>query len=269
MKLSIIIVNYKTKGLLKQCLRGGLDAGLPFATEFIVVDNASHDGSVEMLRSEFPNVTCVASEVNTGFGAGANLGFKVSKGEYVMVLNPDIAIFRGAIERMVQWLDQHPAVGLVGPRLINPDGTVQQSCYRFPSFWIPVLRRTPLGRFPNGRELLRAYLMSDWDHNNNREVGWILGACLLLRRSLAEKIGLFDERFFLYFEDVDFCRRVWQSGLSVYYLAEAELVHYHQRLSAENPGIAGLFSYPTRVHISSWMKYMAKYFGSPKPPYSL
>ncbi len=269
MTLSIIILNYKTKGLLKQCIRGILEAQLEDEYEVIAVDNHSGDGSIEMVKELFPTVTAISSPVNSGFAAGMNLGFAKARGEFLLILNPDVALFGGAVKELLTYLRHHPRVGIVGPKLINPDGTVQWSCYRFYSHWTPLLRRSPLGRLPASRRHLRRFLMSDWDHQDNRPVGWLLGGCMMIRRQALQEAGQFDPRFFLYFEDVDLCRRMWQAGWEVHYVASAEMVHYHQRMSAEHAGLTGLFSYPTRVHIRSWLRYEAKFFGSPKPPHSL
>jgi len=268
-ELTIIILNYKTKGLLKQCLRGIKESNLAMATEVIVVDNNSKDGSVAMVEEIFPDIKIVISPTNVGFAAGANLGLRLATGRYLMILNTDVAIFRGAVEQLHKYLVNHPTAGIVAPKLINPDGTTQLSCYRFPNFIIPILRRTPLGKLPWAKKILRSYLMSDWDHQNTRPIGWALGACLMVRRVALDQVGIFDERFFLYFEDVDLCRRFWQRGWEVWYVSDAEMVHYHRRLSAESPGLTGLFSYPTRVHIISGLKYFAKYYGAVKPAHHL
>lgn len=265
MKLSIVVLNYKTKGLLKQCLRGILDAQLPVPYEVIVVDNASGDGSVEMMREAFPDIQLVVSPRNVGFAAGMNLGFQKATGEYLMTLNTDVAIFGHAVMTLIAYLDGHPRVGIVGPRLINPNGTVQWSCCEFPSRWIPLLRRSPIGFFPPAKKKLRKFLMSDWDHRDNRAVDWVLGGCMVIRRQALDNVGGFDERFFLYIEDVDLCRRMWAEGWAVHYVGTAEMVHYHRRESAEHTGLRGLFSYPTRVHIQSWLYYERKYAGQPLP----
>lgn len=266
MTLSIVILNYKTKGLLKQCLRGIVDAHLPVDHEVIVVDNASGDGSLEMVGQLFPAVTAIASPRNVGFAAGMNIGIARSSGQYIMTLNTDVAIFRPAVTTLLDYLNAHPTVGAVGPRLINPDGSVQWSSCRFPSRWIPILRRTPLGTLPVARNHVRRFLMSDWDHRDSRPVDWVLGGCMMLRRHMLDEVGAFDEKFFLYIEDVDLCRRMWQTGWQVHYVGTAEMVHYHRRESAEHPGLRGLLSYPTRVHLRSWLHYEAKYFRQPLPP---
>lgn len=266
MELSVVILNYKTRGLLKQCLKGLLAYPLPFATEVLVVDNASHDGTAEMIRAEFPGVTCIENPRNLGFAGGMNVGLRAARGNYSLILNPDIAVLGNAVERMHRFLERHQDVGMCAPRLLNPDGTVQSSCRQFPTPSVIMFRRSPLGSLPFAKAPLRRFLMLDWDHASNSPVDWALGACLLVRRSAMESVGLFDERFFLYFEDVDWCRRFWERKLPVYYLgADAELVHFHQRQSAASAGMAGLFSYPTRRHIESGMKYFMKYAGVPLP----
>lgn len=261
MDLSIIILNYKTRGLLKQCLRGVRLFDLNLDYEIIVVDNNSRDGTIEMMKQEFPEIKLIASPVNNGHAAGSNLGLKEAKGKYSLLLNTDIAILDNAIRKLYDFMETHPKAGLVGPKLLNPNGSIQLSCCQFPKFLIPIYRRTPLGKLWFAKKVLRKYLMLDFDHNQTRKVDWMLGACMMIKNEAMEKVGLMDERFFLYFEDVDWCRRFWQAGYDVYYFADVELVHYHRRESAENPGLKGVFSYPTRIHIASWLKYSAKYFG--------
>ena len=269
MDLSIIILNYKTKGLLKQCLRGIADSHLGMEYEVIVVDNASGDGSVEMVREGFPWATMIPLDRNGGFSAGNNVGIRQAKGAFVMILNPDVAVFRGAVDTMLDYMRHNPKVGLAVPKLVNPDGSVQMSAMRFPSFTLPIWRRTPLGRLPVPKKILDRYHMIDWDHQESRPIGWALGACFLIRRAALDAVGFLDERFFLYVEDVDYCRRMWERGWEVHYVANAEMVHFHQRLSASRAALASLFSYPARVHMQSWMKYFAKYTGAPSLPKDL
>ncbi|MFA6908959.1 MAG: glycosyltransferase family 2 protein [Patescibacteria group bacterium] len=265
MKLSIIILNYKTRGLLKQCIRGIQEYTQGYSSELIVVDNASHDGTREMMQEEFPSVVFIETKKNLGFGAGMNAGMNIAHGDYFLLLNTDIAILDDAIQRLVAYMDQHPRVGIAGPRLMNPDGSVQYSCYRFPSFFTALWRRSPFGKLSSVRHLLKTYVMADFDHASSRPVDWILGACMIVRKEALQRVGMFDERFFLYVEDTDWCRRFWEQKWEVHYSADAEIVHYHGRQSAENPGISGIFSYATRVHILSWMKYFLKYAGVPLP----
>lgn len=260
MDISVIIVNYKTPGLLKQCIKGFGLVNIPLSYEIIVVDNGSNDGSKEMTAERFPDVTYIGLPSNVGLAKALNIGIRQSKGEFILIVNPDIAVLEGAVERLHAFLQQNPSVALVGPRLVNPDRTTQLSCYKFPSRMIPVYRRTPLGRLPWARNTLSEYLMLDWGHDENKPVDWVLGASMLIRKSAIDAVGLMDERFFLYFEDVDWCRRFWKHNWKVMYIAEATMVHYHQRLSAESPGLSGIFSKATRIHILSGLKYFLKYF---------
>ncbi|MFC1687734.1 glycosyltransferase family 2 protein [Patescibacteria group bacterium] len=265
MDLSIIILNYKTRGLLKQCLRGIELYDMGLSHEIIVVDNASCDGTREMMKSEFNRCVFIETKKNIGFGAGMNHGIKTAKGTYVLLLNTDVAILNNALRTMYDYMEKNQKVGLGGPRLINPDGSVQLSCYRFPSFLVALWRRSPIGKLPLIKNKLRKYLMIDFNHSNSQPVDWVLGACMIVRKEAIKSVGLFDERFFLYVEDTDWCRRFWDNQWEVHYISEAELVHYHERKSAENPGLVGVFSYATRVHISSWIKYFLKYKGSSLP----
>jgi GT2 family glycosyltransferase len=286
MDLSIIILNYKQKGLVKQCLKGIVTAQPQLDYELIVVDNNSGDNSLAMVKKMFkpeeepanhqpplpivkplkvPPIKTIQAKSNDGFATGNNLGINQARGKYVMILNPDIAVVPRALEKMVVFMETNPTVGIIGPKLINPDGSVQYSCRRFPGFLTPIYRRTIFGKLPFGKKAVDHYLMKDFDHQSNKEIDWLFGACLLLRKSVLEKIGLFDERFFMYFEDLDLCRRCWQAGFKVAYFSQAEMVHYHQRLSAERGGALGVFSRGGRIHTASGIKYFAKYLGVKLP----
>lgn len=289
MDISIILLNYKQKGLVKQCIKGILASQPQISYELLVVDNNSQDGCLEMVdqmltptvlvdgpqaplpldqQRPLPPFKTIQLESNTGFSFAHNRAIERATGKYMLVMNPDIAVVPGALEHMVAYMETHPDVGIVGPRLINPDGSVQQSCRRFPSWRIPFYRRSLLGSLPAAKIELAEYLMADWDHNQTRSVEWIFGACLLIRRSVMDKIGMFDERFFLYFEDLDLCRRCWESGNQVIYLTEVEMVHYHQRLSAERSGMLGILKPAGRMHLMSGVKYYAKYLGTKTPSVS-
>ncbi|MCK4968462.1 MAG: glycosyltransferase family 2 protein, partial [Candidatus Aenigmarchaeota archaeon] len=148
MLLSIIILNYKSKGLLKQCLKGILLLHLSFQYEIIVVDNASNDHCNKMIKEEFSQVKIILASFNRGYAAGNNLGMKIAQGKYVLILNPDIAVLKNSIEQLIKFMEQHSTAGMVGPKLINPNGSRQFSCFRFPRWYTPILRRTLLGRLP-------------------------------------------------------------------------------------------------------------------------
>jgi len=261
--LSIIIVNYNQKNLLKQSLKGINLVKPKLDYEIIVVDNASKDGSQEMLN-EFKiyglKFKVILSYQNKGFAAGCNLGIKESKGDYLLILNPDIVVLENSIENLYKFMEKNTQVGICGPKLLNPDKSIQFSCYRFPQWYIPIIRRTFLGKFSWAKKRLDHYLMTDFNHQENKEVDWLLGACLMIRKKALEEVGLFDERFFLYFEDVDLSRRMKLAGWKVFYLASSEMFHYYQRTSAEQEGIFALFSKITWIHISSALKYFLKWY---------
>lgn len=266
--LSIIILNYKTRGLLKECLRAIRNARPQLAVEVIAVDNDSEDGTPEAVRREFPEVRVIESDINRGYAGGNNLGLKVATGRYLMIMNPDIIVFPGALETLVKYLDEHSDVGLVGPRLSNPDGTLQHSCYRFHTPWTPLLRRTPIGALGFARRALDRFLMEDEDHSKPMDVDWLLGGAIVARRTAVDRVGLLDERFFMYFDDVDWCRRFWEAGFRVVYVPNAYMVHFHQRASAEAQWWGILSSRAGRIHVGSAVRYFLKYRGKENPRYA-
>jgi len=261
MDLSIVILNYKTKGLVKQCIRNVKVATSDLDYEIIVVDNGSNDGIEEMISENFPEVKFVQTGKNLGFAAGNNAGIKKSQGDYIMLLTPDVTVLNHSIEKMVRFMKDNSQVGIAGPKLINPDGSYQISCRTFQTPRIILYRRTPLGKLPFAKRELDKHLMKDFDHSINKEVDWVMGACMIVNRQSMEKVGLLDERFFFYVEDMDWCRRFWMNEFKVYYIADAEMVHLYERASANDPWGFLLFNKLTRWHISSGIKYFAKYLG--------
>ncbi|OGF20560.1 hypothetical protein A2316_00405 [Candidatus Falkowbacteria bacterium RIFOXYB2_FULL_38_15] len=257
--VSIIILNYKTKGLLRECLRVIKAVSPKLNYEIIVVDNGSGDGTGKMMKEEFSETKFIASDRNLGYAAGNNLGIKEAKGRYVMIMNADIIIFPESIEKLVSYMDTHRDVGIVAPKLLNPDRTLQDSCYRLPSFWIPVFRRTPLGKIDFAKKELDKYLMKDWDHSSEREVDWLLGGCLLICKEALSGLGLLDERYFAYFDDVDLCRSMWENKWKVVYYPEVSMIHFHRRESADGKWWNGIFKKTTRIHIKSWITYFKKW----------
>lgn len=258
--LSIIIVNYKTKGLVKQQLKAINKFSLPFHYETIVVDNNSGDGIKEAVMAVSPTSRIIILPTNQGYAAGVNRGIKIAQGDYLLILNPDIVITQEAILKMIQFLKENKRAGLVGPRLIKPNNQLQYSCFTFYKFFTPIWRRTILGHLlPIAQKELNRFLMKDFDHLSNRCVDWLQGSCLLVKRAALRQVGLMDERFFLYFEDTDWCRSFWQHRWQVWYLGEVSVVHYFKRSSAENSGLLALFSRLAWIHVASWLKYFKKW----------
>ena len=254
-EISIIINNYKTRGLLKQCLKGIYLYPPSVEYEVIVVDNNSRDGSVEMVKDKFPQVRLIEAKTNLGHHKGNNLGIKNSSGRYILILNTDIALLDNSIDKIYRFMEDHPQSALVGPKLKNPDGYIQMSALRFPSKLVPIYRRTFLGKLDFAKKEIDYYLMKDFDHSSTRTVDWILGACEMVRRSAINKVGPMDEDLFLYFGDIAWCKKFWQAGYKVYYFVDANIVHYHKRESAQS----GIFSLVFWIHIRDWLKYLKKY----------
>jgi GT2 family glycosyltransferase len=223
--LTVQIVNWNAREPLRAALRSILSHPPRFPYEIVVLDNASSDGSVQMLEKEFPEVRLLVSEQNLGFSRGHNLAARAARGKYLFILNPDTEVIPPALELLVDYAEQHPEVAIIGPKILNPDGSLQYSCRRFPNPTAALFRNTPLGKlFPNN-PYTRDYLMTDWDHNSIREVDWVSGAALFIRRVVYEQLGGFDERFFMYCEDTDLCYRAWQAGYRVIYYPEPKIVH--------------------------------------------
>lgn len=252
-ELSIIILNYHSAGLVKQCVRGIVNNITDINYEIIVVDNASHDNVIK-LNTMFPQVKFIILEKNNGFAAGNNAGLKVAQGKYVLILNPDIAVLKGSIEKMVNFLNQNIEVGMAVPQLLNPDHSIQYSVMRFPKWWLPLFRRTFLGSSKKAKKWLAWYIMEDWDHTTSRRIDWALGACMMVRAEALMQVGLLDEKYFLYVEDTDWCRRFWQNNWKISYVADAQLIHYHMRESAEK-----FLSKLNFIHLISWFKYFWKF----------
>lgn len=232
--LSVVIVNLNTRDELRDCLTSvlGADSG---SAEIIVVDQASVDGSVEMLHGEFPEMPLIRNTENLGFAKASNQGIKASSGRYVILLNPDCIVHPGAFTEIVRFGDAHPDAGIFGIRILNSDGSVFESCRRFPTLAAGIFRNAILARlFPNN-PYIKEYLMADWDHSEVAEVDWVSGAALVIRRELLDDIGPFDERFFMYCEDVDIAYRAKQAGWKVMYFPGATVVHLRARSSDQNP----------------------------------
>lgn len=263
--LSILIVHTFERDLVRQTLRALRRASPQLEYEVLVIDNNVAAGLESLLQHEFPFVRYFPQDHNAGFGASMNVGIKAAKGKYVLVFNPDILVSLGALETLFAYMEAHPQVGMVGPQLLNADGTLQYSCYRAPQPVVPILRRTPLGRLPFGQRIIDQFLMKDMAHDQTMEVDWLMGSAMFIRQSVLKEIGGFDERFFMYFEDTDLCRRTWEKGYKVVYLPTANMVHYHRRASADGSLWQQLLNPLTRRHIQSAVKYFLKYARQPYP----
>lgn len=236
--IAVIVVNWNAREDLRACLHSlSVDAYSPVSHSVWVVDNASTDGSAAIVQSEFPNVHLIVNDENLGFSKANNQAIARSENRYVFLLNSDAAIHPGALEALAAYADDNPKVGIVGPKVLNPDGSLQLSCRRFPSLGAGIFRNTYLGRlFPNNKPA-QDYLMADFDHAHTRAVDWVSGCAMLIRRDMIAQVGILDERFYMYCEDVDLCERAWQFDWEVVYLPDAVVTHTIGRSSdkdAEN-----------------------------------
>jgi len=261
MELSIIVTNYKTPELLKLCLESIKLAGAGLDYEISVLDSESREETEEVLKESFPEIKLISFKKNIGYAKLVNAGLSRTSGRYILILNADIILFKDSLQKMVEYLEGNPKVGILGPQLLNFNGTVQESCFRFHRPLSIVYRRTFLGRTKWGKKELARFAMRDFDRQSIKEVDWLLGAALMLKKAALEQVGPMDERFFLYFEDTDWCRRFWDKGWQVVYFPEAKMHHYHGRLSKKtSSGLADLLvNKYTWIHIVSAIKYFLKY----------
>lgn len=229
--LSVCIVNWNTRTDLHNCLASLAGGAQAVPLEIFVVDNASTDGSAEMVAYEFPHVHLVRNSENMGFAHANNQVLSQCRGEYILLLNPDTVVHPRAFDLLVAEMDAHPEAGIGGPKILNSDGSLQYSCRRFPNFTAGMLRNNPLGRLFPQHEKVQDYLMTDFDHAGITEVDWVSGAALCIRRDVLQRIGLLDETFFMYCEDVDLCYRAHQAGWKILYFPAAVVTHYIGRAS--------------------------------------
>ncbi len=255
--LSVVIVSWNVRVLLRRCLRSVL-ANLHTRTlanpQIIVVDNGSSDGTVEMVRTEFPGIHLIANDENRGFPAANNQGLAVAQGRYVLLLNPDTEVRDDALATMVAFADTHLDVGMIGPQLLNPDGSVQSSRRRLPTLATAFFESTWLEPCAP-RRLLERYYISDRPDDAIQDVDWITGAAMLARREAIDEVGPMDEGFFMYSEELDWCRRFGEAGWRVVYLPTAQIVH-HVGKSSEQVVAARHIHFQT-----SKVRYFRKYHG--------
>jgi len=234
MDLSVVVVTYQSRDHILHCLRS-LDAGVraseasapPPTWECVVLDNDSRDGTPECVASEAPWARLVRTGANLGYAKAVNRGIAATSGAMVLVLNPDCVLPPGAIHALAAWLASHPRCGIAAPRILNPDGTVEYSARAYPdSFTFLFNRYSLLTRLWPGNPWSRRYLLLDWDHASPRSVDWVSGAAMLVRRAAIDAVGGMDEAFFMFNEDVDWCRRMNDAGWSVDYVPDATAVHH-------------------------------------------
>jgi hypothetical protein len=253
--LSVVIVSWNVRDLLRRALTSVYASwGGPSRLQVIVVDNASHDGSVAMVRDAFPQAQVLANAENRGFTGGNNQGIAAARGDVLLLLNPDTEVLDDALPRMVAYAQDHPDVGMVGPQLLTPQGHVQSSRRRFPTPLLLFLESTWLQSLAP-RRMLRRYYAQDRPDDLTQDVDWITGAVMLTRRPVVAEVGGMDEGFFMYSEELDWCRRVKAAGWRVVYYPEARVVHHEGKSSEQVVAARHVYFQSSKV------RYARKYHG--------
>lgn len=221
-KLSIIIVNLNTVDLTEGCIKSIYNNPPKFSFEVIVTDNGSNDGSVAMLKKydkKYKNFTAIFNRSNTGYAKANNQGIKKSKGEYILLLNNDTVVYKESLNNLVEFAEKNPEAGVVGSKLLNIDGSLQMSCFNFPTI-TNAIKEYFLGQ---------KGLFDKFAPNSKKPttVDAVVGAVFLITPEARKRVGILDERYFAYFEDIDYCRQTWKKGLKVYYLPTSVITHYH------------------------------------------
>lgn len=225
MDISIIIVNWNVKALLKAALRSIEMATGALDVETIVIDNHSSDGSAEMVAEQFPRVTLIANKDNRGFARANNQGIKIASGNYLFILNPDTELQPDTLLQLFRFMDEHPDIAMVGPMLRNTDGTLQPSCRRFPSIWYALCDHLFLNKlFSNTR--LNGYMMGDFSYDRIADVDQPMGAAMFVRKTVVDRVGLMDEHNFVWFDEVDWCFQFKKAGERILFYPDARLTHH-------------------------------------------
>jgi len=258
--VSIVVVNYNTARLLDEMFAAINATADDLVLQTIVVDNGSRDGSAEFIRSHYPNVELIENSVNVGFGRANNQAIPLLRGRYVLLLNTDAFVASDTLTRTVAYLGDHPECAVVGVRLVGRDGEVQPARRYFPTPFNVFLMKTGLSRFFPGVRLIDP---DDWDAFVSGPCDWVPGCYYLMPRSVVDRLGLFDPRFFLYYEEVDHCRRVRQAGLVVHYYADTTVVHIGGESARSDSSITAAGRQIPALQVESELLYMRKHYGLP------
>lgn len=236
LSVSIIIVNWNAKEYLLRCLQSLITEGSTSNTEIIIVDNASKDGSQEAIRQHFPYVKLICNDKNLGFARANNIAIRLSSGKYVCMINSDATVRNGCIDRMRSYMDENPGVGVLGPMILNQDLTLQTSFMEFPSLRKSFYKALGLHRILPHSKYFSSYPTNRPHQDTPSTVDVLSGCFWMVRRDAIEQVGLLDESFFLYLEDVDWCKRFHEAGWNVVYFPHAQAIHYGQASSSNCPG---------------------------------
>ena len=264
-KVTIAVNGYKSPEMLRVCLTSLLKHTDPDMTEIIVSDSATEEDTELLMRGEFPDILFLPHKKNVGFGGMINACIREATGEYVFFLNSDTILEEGTVDELLRFMEAHPDVGMCGPAQKNFNGKWENTRFRFYKMRTILYRRTFLGRFGFAKKHLAAFEMRDIESTEPHPVPWVIGSAMFVRRSVIDEVGGMDPRFFMYMEDVDWCRRFWLAGWKVYYHPHISIYHFYGKGSAKK-GWRGLFlNKLTRIHLASGVKYFLKYRGQKAP----
>ncbi len=250
--VSFVIVTWNAKEYVSECLES-LRENYRGPAEIIVVDNASHDGTPEQVRENFPECRLVETGANLGFAKGNNAGIALATGKYLFLVNSDVKILPGCVETLAELMEANPSVGLAGPQMLGADGSVRRSTMRFPTLWNSLCRALALDSIFRRSRLLAGYLMGDFDHRQSRDVEILNGWFWVVRREALQQVGALDDRFFMYGEDMDWCYRFSKAGWRNVFCAESAAVHYGGASSALAP--ARFYVEKQRANLQYWKKH--------------
>lgn len=261
MKLSIIILfTFDKEALYVRRILEWILRNQPQDNFEVIILSNGNEAKFKALEKKYKNkhFKFILNSKNLGYGQGNHQGILKSKGEYFLILNPDIELYKGNLDLMIRQMDEQKNIGILTPQLIYEDGTIQDVYRRFPSFLDFLIKRTVLRKLSFFQKRLHKYLMYDKNPEITEDVDWVVGACVLIRRKMYDQIGGFDPRYFLFLEDTDLCRLMWEAKRRVVYFPKAKATHYHERLS--DGGFIDIFRKKTvRIHIVSAFKYFRKY----------
>ncbi len=229
--ISIVIISWKMKNLLKVCLNSIFKYTENVTFEVLLIDNNSHDGTYEMVAKEFPKVKIIKNSENKGVAPARKQGMEIASGKYILILDADTELIENSLNCLFDYMEANKGCGLVGCKLVDSDLNLHYSCKRFPSLLALVFRRLEKVKFIGKSNILRKHIMMDWDHNEIREVDYLIGACQFIRREVIDKIGYYDTKIFYGPEDIDYCLRVWKAGWKVVYYPFTKIIHHEQRIT--------------------------------------
>jgi len=265
-QLSIIIASFKNPGLIKLCIEAIQKNAEKIKHEIIVVDGETEERTHDLMKEKFANIKFIPNKNNVGFGKLVNQGILAATGKNLFIINHDIIVKEKSLQVLLRYLEDNPSVGMVGPKLINFDNTIQPSCFRFYSPLTIIYRRTFFGKFNFAKKHMNRFMMKNEKNNLPSDVDWIMGSAMMISRSALKKVGKLDNRYFMYFEDVDWCWRFWKKNLRVVYNPLAEVFHYHGKASKGKSALGSVvFNHLTRVHIISGFKFFLKFIGEKDP----